>query len=77
MPVPEWLMRFEFNPAFLPLTEDNAEGIARSLDDLATTISVMAVEYRKKEHKTTPVIEIFGVGEASRELASDRQSKGD
>ena len=68
MPVPEWLMRFEFNPAFLPLAEDNAEGIARSLDDLATMICELAVEYRKKEHQTAAVIVIPAVGEESRRL---------
>jgi len=72
MPVPEWLMRFEFNPAFLPLAEDNAEGIARSLDHLATMLGVMAVEYRKGEHRMSDVLEVLGVGEASRYLASDR-----
>ena len=61
MPVPEWLMRFEFNPTLLPLTPDNAEGIATTLDNLATTIGVLAVEYRKGEHRTAAKIEVGGV----------------
>jgi len=58
MPVPVWLMRFSFNPEAMPLDEQDAEGIAQTLDHLATTLGVMAVEYRKGEHRTAHLIEV-------------------
>ena len=77
MPVPQLLMRFTFNPEFLPLADDNREGIAGALAHLSTLIGVLATEYDKGEHPRTPVIEVLGVGEASRDLASDRNPKED
>jgi len=77
MPVPQLLMRFQFNAEFLPLADDNRDGIAGALANLSTLIGELATEYSKGEHPTTPVIEVLGVGEASRDLASDRQPKGE
>lgn len=62
MPAPEWLMRFEINPTFLPLSPDNAEGLAETLDNLATTISVLAMEYRKGDHRAAGRIEVESPG---------------
>lgn len=58
MPTPEWLFRYEVNPAALPLHPDDAEGIARTLDELLTMLGEIALEYRKGEHRDTTRVEL-------------------
>lgn len=49
LPVPEWFLRYEVNPAFLPFSETDREGAAGVLEDVATMLLVRACELRKGE----------------------------
>jgi hypothetical protein len=49
MPVPEWFLRYEINPAFLPLSETDREGAAWTLEEVATLLLARACEIRKGE----------------------------
>lgn len=49
MPQPEWFLRYEVNPAFLPLSETDREGLAGVLEDVALMLTMRACELRKAE----------------------------
>lgn len=56
MPQPELLMTYrlsyEVNPAFLPLSETDREGVAATLTEAATLLLARAAELRKGEGVT-------------------------
>ena len=49
MPFPEWFLRYEINPAFLPLSETDREGVAATLESVAEVLLMRACEIRKGE----------------------------
>ena len=51
MPFPEDFLtfRYEINPAFLPLSNTNREGVAGVLTDLSTLLLEKACEIREKK----------------------------
>ena len=51
MPVPESFLTFrcEINPAFLPLSDTDREGVAGVLTDLSTLLLARACEIREKK----------------------------
>jgi hypothetical protein len=60
MPAPQDFLNFrcEINPAFLPLSDTDREGVAGVLTDLATLLLARACEIREKKEPSGVALEV-------------------